>query len=466
MVYDVAVVGAGSNGLTAAFFIAKKGFKTVILERGRVAGEKCQGPTEFPAIGQFKRDPPLYELMSSVLKEVPHIRNDWEVGTYIFYINKENKTRFKYFHDNPGSDVREVYSVHEPDFLKAMAQKAIDVGAELRTRTAVVDVIRKGNAIKGVVTDEGEKVDAKLTIAADGRISTIARKAGLLKKWDAKDWHYQYGEAWKFKSEEEMIEATEGARYHFMGPTVSPYTWMGATLRHRPMGIVTVNAPTAANLNTIRHNPKWFIRNLYQVKEVKKMLSCCQDFPNKPIQRYSTVFAHFGAPSLKKVCMNGLLVVGDAAGTVGVVSHGRIAANIAIPALEEGDYSEKRFVKYQEILDRFLRRVTDRNSAMRAMFGFRGPGIVGDTEVEEMVENMRLAGPPVVYGAPNPKKVGGAEFLEFDEVVAWQIAIKINYLLAMYGPVMQKPEMLPKIIKWISRNQESFNKRKVWDNPF
>ena len=123
MVYDVAVVGAGSNGLTAAYFIAKKGFKTVILERGRIAGEKCQGPTEFPAIGRFKRDPPLYELMSSVLKEVPHIRNDWEVGTYIFYIDKKNKTRFKYFHDNPGSEDREVYSVHEPVFLKVMADR-------------------------------------------------------------------------------------------------------------------------------------------------------------------------------------------------------------------------------------------------------------------------------------------------------------------------------------------------------
>lgn len=465
MVYDVVVVGAGSNGLTAAYFIAKKGFKTLILERGRVAGEKCQGPTEFPAMGQFKSDPPLYDLMSSVLKEVPHIRNDWEVGTYIFYIDKNNKTRFKYYHDNPG-EAREVYSVHEPAFLKVMADKVVDAGAELRTSTPVVDVIRKGNAIKGVVTDDGEKIEAKLTIAADGRISTVARKAGLLKKWNEKDWHYQYGEAWKFKSEEEMIEATEGARYHFMGPNVSPYTWMGATLRHRPMGIVTVNAPTAARLDTIRHNPRWYIRNLYRVKEVKKMLSKCEGFPNKPIQRYSTVFPHFGAPSLKKVCMDGLLVVGDAAGTVGVVMHGRQAAQVAIPALEAGDCSEKRFVKYQEMIDRFFKRVADRTSAMRAMFGFRGPGLVGDTDVKQMVENMRLAGPPVVYGAPNPKKVGGVEFLAFDEVVAWQIAIKINYLMTMYGPIMQKPEMLPKIIKWVHRNQESFNKKKVWDHPF
>ena len=48
--------------------------------------------------------------------------------------------------------------------------------------------VRKGSqritGDKGVVTETGEEIRAKLTIGADGRISTIAKKAGLLKKWD------------------------------------------------------------------------------------------------------------------------------------------------------------------------------------------------------------------------------------------------------------------------------------------
>ncbi|MFP3214335.1 MAG: FAD-dependent oxidoreductase, partial [Nitrososphaeria archaeon] len=38
--FDVAVVGAGPAGLAAAYYLAKKGFKTVVLERGREIGSK------------------------------------------------------------------------------------------------------------------------------------------------------------------------------------------------------------------------------------------------------------------------------------------------------------------------------------------------------------------------------------------------------------------------------------------
>jgi len=36
--YDVVVIGAGNGGLTAAAGLAKKGFKTLLLERHNVPG--------------------------------------------------------------------------------------------------------------------------------------------------------------------------------------------------------------------------------------------------------------------------------------------------------------------------------------------------------------------------------------------------------------------------------------------
>ena len=35
MTYDVIVVGAGTNGGTAAYFLEKRGFKTLLIEANR-----------------------------------------------------------------------------------------------------------------------------------------------------------------------------------------------------------------------------------------------------------------------------------------------------------------------------------------------------------------------------------------------------------------------------------------------
>ncbi len=62
MIYDVIIVGAGSNGATAAYFLAKKGFEILLIERGKNPGDKCHGATEYCPAVIFHSMPELIEL--------------------------------------------------------------------------------------------------------------------------------------------------------------------------------------------------------------------------------------------------------------------------------------------------------------------------------------------------------------------------------------------------------------------
>ena len=60
--FDAVVVGAGPAGSTAAYTLAKKGFKVLLLERGSVAGSKN-------VFGGRVYSKPLEEIYLNLLKD-------------------------------------------------------------------------------------------------------------------------------------------------------------------------------------------------------------------------------------------------------------------------------------------------------------------------------------------------------------------------------------------------------------
>jgi flavin-dependent dehydrogenase len=487
MIYDVIIVGAGTNGGTAAFFLAKKGFKTLLIETSKTPGEKCQGATEYAPRVIYHSRPELIDLMVTVLKKIPNLHpGDLGRAHHYYYVNKDNDVVFKSCAVAPGKTGKEVsYGVHNQDFVRALAEEVVKAGAELKTGTTVVDVIREGDVIKGVVTEEGEEIRARLTIGADGRISTIAKKAGLLKKWDINVCTYQYGEAWKFRSEEEMFDYVEYARHMFFGSSLTPpKPWGACTMSPRPGGIVTVNAPTSwtplsSMVSSKKNSRHVYMQNLYKIMEVKRMLRPCEGFPEKPFQRQSTFMP---GPPLKKPYMAGLIICGDAGGMGGLCGAGELAAKYVAPLLEQGDVSEQALAGFTMArLPSGLRGFADTSdtkygknkttvelsevSPTRIVHWSAGAGYVEKYQcsLDEMVANMQLAAVPHVMGAPSPEKCGEFGYIEMG---AWLIAVKISHLLKLYGPILQDPNMFPSILKWVQKNQQSFNEKKVFDHPF
>ena len=482
MIYDVIIVGAGSNGSTAAYFLAKEGFKVLILEAGNTPGDKCHGATEYAPGIIFHSRPELVALQLKVIKQIPHLHpGDLGKAHYYYYVNRDNEVVFKSCSVAPGTTgAEESYGVNNQEFVRVLTEEAVKAGAELRTTTKVTDVLREGDVIKGVITEGGDEIQSRLTIGADGRISTVAKKAGLLKKWDINVCCYHYGEAWKFRSDEEMFEYVEHARHMFFGPTLTPpKPWGACTMGLRPGGIVTVNAPTSwtplssmiAAKNNSRHV---YIQNLYKLMEVKRMLRVCEGFPHKPYQRQSTFLP---GPPLQKPYMAGLIICGDAGAVGGICSTGEKAARFVTPLLQSDNLSDEALAgyttaRYRTDIARDEKSKKNKPthelsevSPTRIVHWSTGAGYMEkyDCSIDEMVENMRLAAVPHIMGAPNPQKCGEFGYIDMG---AWLIAVKMSHLLKLYGPILQDPTMFPQIMKWVQKNEQSFNEKKTFDHPF
>ena len=179
MDYDIVVVGAGFGGPVAAKRCADAGLRTVMLERGERVGEKVISGLTIPFYGflfgpAFIRDgnPPIERPADGIIN---YIIYDMESRDIVI----DDSLRIP----APLSPVFAFgYNAYCLPFCQWLADRAVEAGAELRTATVAVDVIREDCAIRGVVTDSVERIGAKLVIDAEGCQGLLAVKAGVRKK--------------------------------------------------------------------------------------------------------------------------------------------------------------------------------------------------------------------------------------------------------------------------------------------
>jgi len=114
---DVAIVGAGPAGLTAAYYLAKSGAKTLVLEkRLSIGGGIWGGATGYNVVSFENKD---------ILEEI--------------CVKTKRKGR--------------LYIADSIEFATALGYKAKQAGAEIFNLTEVEDVILKNDSIKGLVVN-------------------------------------------------------------------------------------------------------------------------------------------------------------------------------------------------------------------------------------------------------------------------------------------------------------------------
>ncbi len=338
--YDVVVVGAGPGGSMAAKTAAEKGLKTVFLERGREPGEKNSSGC---GLGQrWWKDYP--ELMEKI-KDLPSARKVEMVVINLF----DEHDRLRYRSGTTGSDLcanrwpggMDGVSVYRKDLDPFLAGLAVSAGAELRTSTLVSDVIMDDGAVTGVKTEDGESIKAGVVIAADGAMSTMARKSGMRNRWGG---GCTLVPQLDFSCDSKRMDDVIGnAEWVWFGPLYGTYQ---------------VNFRDGFHIGAGQWlRPDWDDKPLDMMKKLVQMppfQAMCRAIDAKPREYQAHLLPWLKKPP--KTYTAGMMLVGDAAGfpcpleAEGIwhaITSGKIAAQTAAWALSKGDVSERKLTEYE-----------------------------------------------------------------------------------------------------------------------
>ncbi len=158
--YDAIVVGAGPAGGMAARALAASGFRTLVLEKKKVVGEPVQcaeGVSRFGLESNGIRARPEWTAQSVAGARcvVP------DGGSFAIT-------------DLPG------YAIDRAAFDRWLVEGAVDLGAELRTSTRATRLEPRDGGWR--IHANGESLDVRTVIAADGPTSALATGLGLVRR--------------------------------------------------------------------------------------------------------------------------------------------------------------------------------------------------------------------------------------------------------------------------------------------
>ena len=172
--YDVAIIGGGPAGSTAATLLARAGRRVVVFEREKFPrfhiGESLL-PFSMKAFGRMG----LHEKFqrAGFMKKF---------GGEFFSACGDEGIKF-YFKDAYRSQTDHSYQVTRAEFDKLLLDHAAENGADVREETGV-ERVEFANEHVDVTTSDGKGIQARYVIDASGRNSVLGNKFNLKKTYE------------------------------------------------------------------------------------------------------------------------------------------------------------------------------------------------------------------------------------------------------------------------------------------
>jgi len=339
--YDVVVVGGGPGGSIAAKEAVEKGLKTIFFERGRKPGEKNSS-----GCGLGPRMWLDFDFMKELTPEVcPSMRAGAAARNY--FVDSDNEVA-SYIMTRPTKSVSYepaksfiTMNIYRSEFDPWIAKFATDAGAELKTSTLVVGLLKEDGKVVGVIDEKGNKYKG-IVIGADGVISMVARESGLRSKWEQKQ--VTVVPQYDFQVSPEKIDDIMGDE------TLA--VWWSATFPAAYQ--VFFNDGFHIGLGNWMswwdRNPMYYLNQVINLKYFKKLIRILDA---KPREFQSHLLPWQGEPG--NTHTDNVMLIGDAGGfpcpleAEGIypaMITGRAAAEAAAEAISEGDTSREFLSRY------------------------------------------------------------------------------------------------------------------------
>jgi len=316
---DVVVVGAGPAGSFAALTAAKMGAKVAICEEHKEVGvpSHCPGHISIKGLNKLELKPP-----DSAIEN--------RISGVVFYSPSGNEFRVKL--PSPAT-----YVISRSKFDKHMAQLAEKAGAKLLLRTRAERLLLDKNMVGGVSLKNGQHLDSKIVIDAEGCASTLLKQMGLQTFDKSLVVNAVNGQVDRISGlDEDTVEVYLGQEY---APGL--YAWI----------IPKQDGSAKVGLATRTGNPRAQLKRFLNKHPIARKKLKLADVKNP-----SYHLIPLGGP-IPKTYHNRLLVVGDAASHVKPTTGGgvimgltcaRIAGETAAQALRHNSLSEGFLSHYEE----------------------------------------------------------------------------------------------------------------------
>jgi len=344
--YDIIIVGAGPGGSMAAKIAADLGLKTIFFERGRKPGEKNSSGC---GLG-----PRLWQDFPSMMKELtpekcPSMRAGSAARNY--FINQEGIVA-GYVMARPTESVSYepakywiTMNCYRSEFDPWLAEFAIDAGAELKTSTLIIDLLKKDGKVCGVIDEHNNKYEAPIVIGADGAVSMVAKQSGLRTKW-AQD-QITVVPQYDFQASPEKID-------DIMGDETLAVWWSAIFPASYQVFFHDGFHQGLGNwLNKWDKNPLYYLNRVINLKYYQRLLRILNA---KPRELQSHLLPWLKYPY--NTHTDGVILIGDAGGfpcpleAEGIypaMVTGKAAAEVAAEAIASEDFSKNFLSKYDKV---------------------------------------------------------------------------------------------------------------------
>ncbi|PCN50709.1 electron transfer flavoprotein [Candidatus Geothermarchaeota archaeon ex4572_27] len=345
--FDVIVVGGGPSGLSTAYFLAKRGFEVVVLERGSDVGSKT-------VFGGRVYAYPLDKYIPEYRRELEVER--WITRERLSLVHGDEMVTIEYAPSKKGS-----FTIFLPSLLTWLAGKVEEQGGIVATGVRVDSIIFEDGRATGVLAGD-DKIYGDYVVVAEGSNGVLLERHGLRRRPRPEEMALGIKEVVKLDqrtiNERLGLGDDEGIAWFFIGDFLGE-SLGGAFLYtmkdHIALGVVL----RLSCVDVLRDNSHMLVERFRLKPQIQRLVK-----GGTIVEYLAKTVREWGFEDvLRKPYGNGYLVVGEAAGLTvntgftvrGVdfaIESGKLAADAIEHAHSIGSSDSEALSRYAELLRR------------------------------------------------------------------------------------------------------------------